>query len=185
RRFLSGLTLLAIAAFAHAEGKKADEKPDAPKVAEGQPAPEVTLEAATAKGAKKVSLKDYQGKKNVVLFFYPRAMTPGCTKESCAFRDLSKEFDALDTVVFGISTDNVEAQTKFIEKEKLTMPLLADPDKTVTKLFDSLRPTGAANRDTFVIDKTGKVRKIYRGVKDAGAHPKEVFEYVKTNSGDK
>lgn len=185
RRFMTALALLVLAAFARAEDKTtADKDADAPKVTVGQFAPDFTLEAATKDGVKKTSLKDLKGK-NVVLFFYPRAMTPGCTKESCAFSDLTKKFDELDTVVFGISTDNVEAQTKFIEKEKLTLPLLADPDKKITKEFGSLRPTGAANRDTFVIDKEGKIRKIFRGVKDAGGHPKEVFEYVKTNLSGK
>jgi hypothetical protein len=84
RRFMTGLAMLALAAFIQAEDKKET------KVAEGQPAPNVELEAATAKGTMKVNLADYKGKKNVVLFFYPRAMTPGCTKESCAFSDLTR-----------------------------------------------------------------------------------------------
>jgi peroxiredoxin Q/BCP len=155
---------------------------DAPKVEEGKPAPDVTLDAVTAKGTSKVSLSSFKGKKNVVLFFYPRAMTPGCTKESCGFSELLKKFEDLDTVVFGISTDKTDAQGKFIEKEKLTIPLFADPEGTVTKAFGSMRPTGtAANRDTFIIDKDGNVKKIYRAVKDAAKHPEEVLGYVKEN----
>src|ERR1700716_3002747 len=100
------LTLFCLTGFVQAEDKKVDEK-KADKVTEGQPAPDVTLEAATAKGSKKVNLKDYQGKKNVILFFYPKAMTSGCTKESCAFSDLTKKFGELDTVVYGISTDDI------------------------------------------------------------------------------
>lgn len=183
RCLCSVVALFGLALLAPAEDKKetkVDSKEN--KIAEGQPAPNVELEAVTATGVKKTSLKDYQGKKNVVLFFYPRAMTPGCTKESCGFSELIKKFEATDTVVFGISTDNAEAQAKFIEKEKLTIPLFADPEKSVTTKFGALRPTGGiANRDTFVIDKEGKIRKIYRGVKNAGDHPKEVYDYVKEN----
>src|SRR5262245_6129210 len=92
---------------------------DAPK--EGQPAPDIKLQAATPTGVKTLSLKDLKGK-NVVLFFYPKAMTPGCTKESCGFSEIVKKFKDLDTEVIGISTDKVDAQEKFIEKEKLTIP---------------------------------------------------------------
>ena len=155
------------------------------KVAEGKPAPDFTLTAATANGSKEVHLKDLKGK-NVVLFFYPKAMTSGCTKESCAFSNLLKKFEETDTIVYGISTDKVDAQTKFIEKEKLGIPLLADPEQKVTKEYGSLRPTGGlANRDTFVIDKEGNVKKIYRGVKNAGDHPEEVLKYVQENLGKK
>jgi thioredoxin-dependent peroxiredoxin len=153
---------------------------DAPKVEEGKPAPDFTLESVTDKGTKKVSLKDLKGK-NVVLFFYPKAMTPGCTKESCGFSAVAKKFDELDTVVFGISTDNKEAQGKFIEKEKLEIPLLADPEKTTTKAYGALNEQrGAANRYTYVIDKQGNIAKIYKTVNPT-SHPEEVLKYIKEN----
>ena len=81
----------------------------------------------------------------------------------------------------GISADKVEDQKKFIEKEKLTYPLLADPEKKVIKEYGSLSPRGLASRDTVIIDKKGEVRKIFRAARDAGAHPQEVLNYVKEN----
>ena len=110
RRFLLslagilGVTVMAIAAD---------------KVEEGKPAPLVELSAASKTKGAKVNLADFKGKKNVVLFFYPKAMTGGWTKESCGFSGLAEKFAALDTVVFGISTDTLELQQKFVEKEKL------------------------------------------------------------------
>jgi thioredoxin-dependent peroxiredoxin len=151
---------------------------------EGDKAPNVTLPATQADkvpGAKdgKVSLEGLKGK-NVVLFFYPKAMTPGCTVESCGFSAIAEKFTAADTVVIGISTDTLELQQKFTEKEKLTVPLLADADKSVTKAFGVLSDRGMANRYTFVIDKTGTVRKVYNKVAPKD-HPEEVLKYVKEN----
>jgi peroxiredoxin Q/BCP len=152
-------------------------------VKEGGPAPEVLLPVTgTGKdlpGVKdgKLALKDI--KKPVVLFFYPKAMTKGCTVESCGFRDTLAEFTKLDTVVIGISTDKLADQEKFVEMQKLTFPLLADDSKTVTKAFGALSEKGTALRYTFVIDQTGVIRKIYTKVAPAD-HPKEVLEFVKT-----
>jgi peroxiredoxin Q/BCP len=164
------------------------------KVQVGKPAPEITLEAANIKtafpdkkDAKTLSLpKDVKGK-NVVLFFYPKAMTRGCTIESCGYRDLIKDFEGLDTVVIGISTDKLEDQVKFTEKEKLNFPLLADADQKVTKEFGILGKSGFAQRTTYVIDKKGIVRKIYTGdeTKDVMKHPSDVLSYVKENLKDK
>jgi len=160
------------------------------KVEVGKPAPNVELEATQIekvlpdkKDAKTLALEDFKGKKNVVLFFYPKAMTPGCTVESCGFRDRIKKFDDLDTVVIGISTDNLTNQRKFTEKENLNFPLLADPEKKVTKEFGVLNTDrGVANRVTFVIDKAGVLRKIYRsGTVKPNKHPDEVLGFIKEN----
>jgi peroxiredoxin Q/BCP len=160
----------------------------------GKPAPAVDLPATHVekalpdkKDAKTLNLKDLQGKKNVVLFFYPKAMTPGCTVESCGYRDLIKDFEGLDTVVIGISTDKLEDQVKFTDKEKLNFPLLADADQKVTKEFGILSPRGVAQRTTYVIDKKGIVRKVYAGdeTKDVKKHPSDVLNYVKENLKDK
>jgi peroxiredoxin Q/BCP len=91
-----------------------------------------------------------------------------------------KQFAELDTVVIGISTDNLADQKKFTEKESLNFPLLADPEKKVTKAFGALSERGFASRYSYVIDKKGVVRKIYTKV-DAGKHPAEVLAYVKEN----
>src|SRR5689334_13497423 len=108
-----------------------------PKVDE--PAPAFDLAAANIKSvfpdkkdAKHLTLADFKGK-NVVLFFYPKAMTKGCTIESCGFRDRAKKFEEANTVLLGISTDKLDAQEKFVKKEMLTYPLLADPGKETTK----------------------------------------------------
>lgn len=152
----------------------------------GKPAPAIDLQATSIdkalpdkKDAKNLNLKDLKGK-NVVLFFYPRAMTKGCTIESCGFRDRIEKFAALDTVVLGISTDDLEAQDKFTKKEKLNFPLLADPEKKVTKAYGALSPRGFANRYTYVIDKKGVLRQVYTKVSPA-THPDEVLSYIKEN----
>jgi peroxiredoxin Q/BCP len=160
------------------------------RVEEGKPAPAVDLPATQIekalpdkKDAKTVNLSDLKGK-NVVLFFYPKAMTPGCTRECRAFRDLSQDFTKLNTVVLGISTDTLEDQGKFTDKEKLNFPLLADADKKVATAFGVLNTQrGFANRSTFVIDKNGIVRKIYAKA-DADKNPMEVLEWVKLHLTD-
>jgi peroxiredoxin Q/BCP len=173
---LAGLALLAPPAPAD------DQKP----LKEGDKAPEFTLPVTQA--AEKLpgfkdgttSLSGLKGK-NVVLFFFPRALTSGCTVESCGFRDLADQFAKADTVVLGISNDKLDKQVEFTQKESLNFPLLADADSSVCKAFGVLRPDGkAANRVTFVIDKQGVIRKVYTGVKPMG-HPAEVLKFVQTN----
>jgi peroxiredoxin Q/BCP len=184
RTTLCCLGLLAWAGLSAAEEGK---KPDEQKVEVGKPAPNVELAATSVdkvlpdkKDAKTLKLSDLKGKKNVVLFFYPKAMTSGCTIESCGFRDVIDDFAKADTVIVGISVDKLEDQQKFTDKEKLNFPLLADPEKKVTEMFGALNPQrGFANRYTYVIDKEGVVRKIYTTVKPAD-HPKEVLDFVKT-----
>jgi peroxiredoxin Q/BCP len=157
---------------------------------EGKSAPNLSLTVTDQiakvlpgkKAGDTISLKDFQGEKgkNVVLFFFPKAMTKGCTIESCGFRDQTDEFAKLNTVVIGISTDKLEDQTKFTEKEKLNFPLLADPEKKTTNAFGALGSNGYASRFTYVIDKTGTIRKVYTTV-DYNKHPQEVLAYIKEN----
>src|SRR5262249_24290841 len=118
--------------------------------------------------------------KTVVLFFFPKAMTPGCTVESCGFRDKIEDLAKLDTVVIGISVDTLEDQQKFTDKEKLNFPLYADTTKEVTKAYGVLGSNGLPMRQTFIIDKEGNVRKIFTTVKPQG-HPDEVITYIKEN----
>ncbi len=174
-----GLALVGMALAAE------EKKEEATKVEVGKPAPSVELEATQIdkvlpdkKDAKTLSLKDLKGK-NVVLFFYPKALTKGCTIESCGFRDKAEELAKLNTVIIGISTDKVEEQQKFTDKEKLNFPLFADPEKKVTKAFGVLNTNGNAKRWTFIIDKEGVVRKIYTEVAPA-KHPEEVVEFIKS-----
>ncbi len=157
---------------------------------EGKPAPNLTLTVTDQiakvlpgkKAGDTISLKDFQGEKgkNVVLFFFPKAMTKGCTIESCGFRDQTAEFAKLDTVVIGISTDKLDDQKKFTDKENLNFPLLADPEKKATEAFGALGGNGFASRYTYVIDKKGTIRKVYTTV-SPDKHPQEVLTYIKEN----
>lgn len=152
------------------------------KVKAGDKFPVVPLAAAqidkAKPGAKTVSISDLKGK-TVVIFFYPKALTKGCTIESCGFRDLAKEFPA-DAVLIGASADDVTLQQKFIDTHMLPYALLADTDLKLIKELGIQSPKGAVpQRITFVIDKDGKIAKVYEKV-DVNKHPKEVLEFVKS-----
>jgi peroxiredoxin Q/BCP len=152
------------------------------KVKAGDKFPEVPLAAAQIdklkKDAKTVTIKDLKGKVAVV-FFYPKADTPGCTVESCGFRDKAKEFPD-NVVLVGASTDDVIAQQAFIDKFKLPMALLADTDSKLVKELGILNAKNSrAQRITFVVDKDGTIAKIYDKVTPKD-HPAEVLEFVKT-----
>jgi peroxiredoxin Q/BCP len=154
------------------------------KVKEGDKFPVVALEAAQIdklklKDAKTVSIADLKGKV-VVIFFYPKALTKGCTVESCGFRDIAKEFPE-NVVVIGASGDDMKLQQKFIDTHTLPFPLLCDTKQELIKDLGILGSTTGTTpkRVTFVIDKEGKIAKIYTKVTPAD-HPKEVLEFVKT-----
>jgi thioredoxin-dependent peroxiredoxin len=155
------------------------------KVKEGDKFPDFTLQATQIdkvlpdSKAKELSLKDLVGKKNIVIFFYPRANTKGCTIESCGFRDIVDQFAELDTVVIGASSDNLAAQEKFTQDHMLKTPLLADEDMKLIKALGIVNGK-AAKRFTFVINKKGEIAKIYEKV-SVGTHPKEVWTFVKEN----
>lgn len=143
---------------------------------EGDAIPDITVPAHQAEkvlpNAKEtLSPAAFKGKKNVVLFYFPKAMTKGCTIESCGFRDLMAKFAEADTVLIGFSPDTVDLQKQFAEKEKLEYALLGDAKK---ELFNALDVKG---RSTWIIDKEGKIAKIYNKVTPA-SHPKEVLEFV-------
>ena len=124
-----------------------------PKV--GDPAPDFS---AAASDGTTVHVKDYIGKGDIVLYFYPKDDTPGCTKEACGLRDSFDEFKGLNAIVFGISFDSIESHRKFIGKYKLPFVLLADTDKKIAEEYGVATPAShVANRVTFVIDKQGKI----------------------------
>ena len=130
-----------------------------------------------------VGLKDFAGK-TVVLYFYPKDDTPGCTREACAFRDSQAALKKAGAVVLGVSPDSVESHQKFRTKYKLNFPLLADADKSVSKKYGAYgekvmygkKVTGMI-RSTFVIDGAGFVRKVFPRVKVDG-HADKVLEVV-------
>ncbi len=137
----------------------------------GDTAPD--FEAMTDAG-KPLKLSDLRGK-NVILYFYPRADTPGCTKEACSFRDSFPRFSTQDAVVLGVSTDDVKAQSKFKQKYQLPFTLLADTDKDihakygtwVEKSMYGRKYMGTA-RTTFIIGPDGTIRKVFENVKPEG-----------------
>ena len=147
---------------------------------EGNKAPDFT--AIDQDGAK-VKLSSFKGKKNVVLYFYPKDMTPGCTTQACDFRDQHKKFK--DTVILGVSIDSNERHQKFIAKYDLPFTLIADIDKKVVqkyKVWQEKKLYGKTFmgivRSTFIIDKTGTVQKIFSKVKVKG-HVDEVLKTLK------
>jgi peroxiredoxin Q/BCP len=148
----------------------------------GEPAPKFKLPASTGET---VDLSAYKGRR-VVLYFYPKADTPGCTTEACGFRDAIAGYKKLDVPVFGISPDPVEDVRAFAEKFNLNFPLLADADHAVTEQFGvwqeksmyGKKYMGAA-RTTFVIGPDGRIEHVFERVKPAG-HDQEVLEYLKS-----
>ena len=141
------------------------------KLAPGDAAPAFTLSDADGK---EVSLSDFAGHK-VVVYFYPAAMTPGCTKQACDFRDNLREFDKAGFAVVGISPDKPEKLAKFREAEQLSFPLLSDPDRSVLEAYGAYgektmygkKVTGVI-RSTFVIDEKGKIEVAQYNVKATG-----------------
>ena len=131
----------------------------------------------------KIALKDFAGK-NVVLYFYPRDNTPGCTKESCGFRDQLKAFEKSGTVVLGVSTDSVASHEKFATKFELPFPLLADEKHTVCEKYGVwVEKTNYGKkywgilRTTFLINKKGKIAAVWKRVKVDG-HVEAVAEKI-------
>lgn len=124
--------------------------------------------------------------KNVVIYFYPKDSTPGCTIESKAFRDHYPEFQAANTEIIGISRDSIKSHCKFIDNQKLNFPLISDEDETICKLFDVLKEKSmfgkkymGIERSTFLIDKNGVLIHEWRDVSVVG-HVKQVLKTVMT-----
>lgn len=154
----------------------------ATRPSEGEPAPSFSLLTQTSD--KPVSLSDFAGK-IVVLYFYPADDTPGCTTESCAFRDLSAEYAAAGAVILGISPDDVSSHNKFATKFQLPFPLLADTDHTVAEAYGAWKEKNnygrkymGIERTTFVIGKDGNIAKVFGRVRVDG-HGDAVLNFVK------
>jgi len=133
--------------------------------------------ATTADGSP-LTLKDFKGKKNVVLFFYVKDNTPGCTREARAFRDATAKFDAKGTAVLGVSTNGTESHDRFATNNELEFPLLADTDAEMAKAFGVLKGSGKmAERATFLIDRDGVVRAVWPKVSITG-HTGEILDKI-------
>ena len=153
-----------------------------PALKEGMKAPEFS---AAASNGKTISLKDYKGKQRVVLYFYPKDDTPGCTVEACNFRDSIQKFKAEGAVILGVSPDSVESHNKFIDKFKLPFVLLADEDKAISKAYGVWAKKSMYGKEymgvlrtTFVIREDGTIEKIFEKVKPDG-HADEVIKELK------
>ncbi len=153
---------------------------------EGKSAPHFALEGSD----KKIhDLKDYAGK-TLILYFYPRDNTPGCTKEACSFRDLYSELNTLDVMLLGVSKDSLAAHDKFIAKFELPFVLLSDPETTTMQAYGAFgektmygKKVMGTIRSTVVIGPDGKVLKHWPKVRKAESHPQEVLDFLQEHLG--
>lgn len=150
----------------------------------GQPAPEFSLQNQRGET---VSLSDFKGNKNVVLYFYPKAMTPGCTVQACGIRDRKSEFAAQDTVVLGVSPDPYPRLARFEEKQDLNFDLLSDEEHAITEAYGCWdlkkfmgREFMGVLRTTFIIDKEGNIALVMNKVKTK-THHDDVLDWIKQN----
>lgn len=151
----------------------------------GAKAPAFDLESSTGQ---RIKLADFAGRQTVVLYFYPKADTPGCTKQACGFRDAAAAYDKANVAVLGISPDPQKKVKKFADKFTLNFPLLADADHSVAdqygvwgeKKFMGRKYMGVL-RTTFVIGKDGKVRHVFENVKPEG-HDQQVLDWLRDNA---
>ena len=147
----------------------------------GRPAPDFSLPSTTGEP---VSLRQFKGRKTVVLYFYPKDETSGCTREACDFRDHHEELERHNVVVLGVSPDPMESHVKFRDKHRLPFTLLSDEDSTVAKLYGVWKQKNlygkkymGIERTTFVIDKTGRIAQIYPKAKVEG-HVADVLAFL-------
>lgn len=147
----------------------------------GKPAPDFTLPSTSGEP---VSLKQFKGKKTVILYFYPKDETPGCTKEACGFRDLTTEFEKHGAVILGVSNDPMESHLRFKEKQKLPFELLSDEDAAVSRAYGVYKQKNlygkkslGIERTTFIVDRTGRIAQIYPKVKVEG-HVADVLSFL-------
>ena len=135
----------------------------------------------------KVNLKDFKGKKNVVIYFYPKASTPGCTVQACGIRDSADAFKKLNTVVLGISPDPIKRLQNFIDKQALNFDLLSDEDHSIADKYGAWGPKKFMGkeydgilRSTFIVGKDGKLKTIMDKVKTKSHHD-DVIDWIKAN----
>lgn len=150
----------------------------------GKAAPAFSL---SNQDGEKVSLKDFKGEQNVVLYFYPKALTPGCTTQACGIRDAKKKFAAVETTVLGLSGDAQKLLKKFQEKEKLNFDLLSDPEFVIAKKYGAFglkklygREYEGLIRSTFIIGKDGKLKHVLPKV-NTKTHHDDVLKWIKEN----
>jgi peroxiredoxin Q/BCP len=138
----------------------------------GSYAPDFTLSDAFGNN---YTLSSYRSQKPVVIYFYPKANTPGCTKQACGIRDNFDKFDENGIAIFGISVDSKEDLKEFIKEHNLNFPLLSDESKEVSKAYGVLNDLGIDSRITFIVDKEGKIAEVIRDV-DVTRHAEDVLK---------
>lgn len=138
----------------------------------GSYAPDFTLQDAYGNN---YTLSDYRTKNPVVVYFYPKANTPGCTKQACGVRDNINRFNENEIIIFGVSVDSKESLKEFIDDHNLNFPLLSDESKEISKAYGVLNNLGIDSRITFVIDKEGKIAEVIRDV-DVTTHADDVIK---------
>jgi len=150
-------------------------------IEEGKKAPDFTL---NDQNESKVSLSDFKGK-TVVVYFYPKDNTPGCTKEAVGFRDLWDRYQKLDVVVLGISPDSAQSHVKFIEQQSLPLTLLSDPDKKVMETYEAFgekmmygKKTIGIIRSTVIVGPDGNIVKRWKKVPKAADHPEKILNIL-------
>jgi len=152
-----------------------------PAVKSGDRAPDFAL---PDRAGRTVRLSDYRGKQAVVLYFYPKDDTPGCTKEACAFRDQYEVFRDAGAEVIGVSSDSAESHSRFADKYKLPFVLVADGGGTVRKQYGVPATLGLLpGRVTFVIDRDGIVRHVFNSQLQATRHVEEALQALRSASG--
>ena len=149
------------------------------KVTEGKAVPDFSAQAT---GDQHISLADFKGKQQVIIYFYPKDSTPGCTTEGQNFRDSIEDFKRANTVILGVSRDEIKSHENFKAKQQFPFELLSDPEEVICKLFDVIklkknygREYMGVERSTFLIDKKGKLAQEWRKVKVKG-HVDEVLQ---------
>jgi peroxiredoxin Q/BCP len=163
-------------------GPRDEEEGEMADTLEGERAPDFDLEGSDGRRHR---LSDYAGR-TVVLYFYPKDNTSGCTKEACSFRDLHAGFEGLNAILLGVSRDSLASHDRFVEKFGLPFVLLSDPDAAVMRRYGAFgektmygKVTQGTIRSTVVIGPDGEVRKHWSRVKKADAHPQEVLEFLR------
>jgi len=151
-------------------------------LAQGDRAPEF---AGTVGDGKQLRLRDFNGRRHVVLYFFPKDFTPGCTKEACSFRDRRAEVAALDGEIVGVSLDTAEKHQKFADAYNLPYPLVSDRDGTIAAKYGVARLGGwlPTRRVTFVIDKEGVIQKVIQSELSINKHIDEALETLKRLQG--
>ncbi len=148
---------------------------------QGTQAPE--FEAALDTG-ETFRLADYRGQKNVILYFYPKDFTPGCTREACAFRDNYDEVAQYEAIIVGVSSDKADSHQSFREKHSLNFPLISDPEKRLIKLYDAMGLLGLMTaRVTYVIGKDGVIKDVLRHDLAIGKHLEGVLKSLQGLTG--